>query len=246
MAKSKKVTAVQVQTVTAESWRKWFEDGHAPLWIAALLTMDILPSKQVSAALDHVSHPWHEVYHRRKLTLERNYGQHPLLQAIPDHVHEVRGPFGRIVNLAAVCAFALEKDWEGVGQMIIALAPELLDQIVAADTLVSSPKTDLASTETTHSVGAEVGKSTKPNKADPHLLLTLGGMTILLERVLRKRYQVASTFLQGEKINMSAVAKEIDALLKASGQNHSAVGRRISAGLDMIDRDQLEVLRSSP
>ena len=246
MAKSRKLAEVQMQTVTAESWRKWFEDGHAPLWIAALLTMDILPSDQVAAALDRASHPWHADYRRRKLALERNYGLDAHLPAI-QHIHQQKGAFGRIAKLSGVCAFALDKDWQGVEPMIIALAPELLDQMVEADDSESLANTDQSSGEETAPVVRAGGIPSKPSKGDAYLIHTIGGLTLLLERVLGGRYRSTKAMFENDKINMSAVAKEIEALLdNAPNQGHSAIGRRISAGLQMINRNLRTRRRSDP
>lgn len=247
MPKTKPETAAleAPRSLTDAEWKKWFQNGHAPMWIAALLSLDICPRPTIETALKKRHPAQYEVFIKRCRVLKRNYGHH-ILRRI-DHELASKHQYGEVVDLLELCAFAHEKNLEGAVPMIRALRPELLKAAQAAPmasgrtavgAVVVGEKTSMEEVNLPASTETVAATNPKKSKGDEYLLVTIGALALLIEKIVTGHEKLETQYLHGGRLNQTEVGIELEALIgdRASAKNHgeSAIRSRLRAGIESV------------
>jgi hypothetical protein len=100
-------TAAAPKQPSEEDWTRWCRRGHAPIWMASLLSLDILPRLTDRNKPYLTAHPDVAKEHKERCAvISVNYKKHPHLPVV-DH-KKMKGPFGAIINLKELCKYLLE------------------------------------------------------------------------------------------------------------------------------------------
>lgn len=160
---TEKAPSINVRAPTAEEWKRAKQRGLAPIWMAALLSLNILPlssRKNFDAALLQQNAEAYKAYLRRRTILEQNYGHHERLPIV-NHRSAQKTKYGEIVKLFDFCQFAHERELEGASEMIGVFCPELHPSpiAVAQSAGASLQVGDLRSKEEQENAGIRPPKS---------------------------------------------------------------------------------------
>lgn len=234
--KTKSITAGDVETpvpVTSTLWKHFRETGLAPLNLAALLSLDINPTKTIETTLKERHPEQHAQFMKRCRLLDRNYGHHPSLLEI-DHKDRTSHKYGQIVDLEGVCAFARQKKLDGAAAMIREFGGDEPDRAQTDQTKLPTALNTAVPTVAPTSEGKI--KGAKPSKADKGLLLTVGGLTLFIENLLHGKYRDLNFFLHEGAANANSIGGEVAALLgEISGQTAETIRRRIANGKSAVE-----------
>lgn len=239
------------EPLAPSDWQRWREYGFAPIWMAALLSLNIRPTLTIRSTLKSRYSEQHTKFLRRCKVLDKNYGHHDLLPYI-DHKDSEEGQYGQVVDLKKLCSFAREKQLDGIESMLTALEqaraapapvemnspipqqPQISLESSVADPVPDALADDFATLKTFEFEELEKGTQ--------YTLQTLGALLIFVEEFLTKSDFNKTSFLKGRRINASQVGARLEKILVA----HAVVGpdanvhtkgtlaRRISAALNLV------------
>lgn len=251
------------EPLATADWKKWRENGHAPMWIAALLSLNIRPTATIKVTLKRRHPDLHVVFLRRCNVLRKNYGHHDLLPDI-DHDDAEEGLFGEVVDLVMFCGFAQEKQLDGIEPMLDALGKKPAPSQVETN---PQPSQQQQVGMNPHGVdtpeqGLEGGtpeivpkfEFDDLKKGTQYTLQTLGALLVFVEEILNARATIKITYLRDNRINASKVGARLEQILveyavvapDANVHTKGTQAKRISAALNLVRPKPRRAIVESP
>ena len=198
---SENTDLAEVTAPIRPDWGFWQRRSYCRIWQAALLSLDVEPTRSNRANLDLTDPDRFAEYMKRREILIVNRGYHKFLTAV-EHARAGNKDGEKYVNLGQVLNLAEHQRWSDIKAFGRGMSVEQ------------------RTTSASHFIVRDADQEEFDNepKGEKYTIVRMGAVLTLLEKCLRLEQADPGQFLHSGKLNFAAVGRELEETIKIAAK----------------------------